>query len=122
MLSKLYFSGQFTNLKFMAAQQSSFEQAAVLNSGMQRVFRSVARKGQRVGGEGRFFDHHAVPLFHTMKDDLLYGKHSAAGASLAHNVATLGPVAETVKKMLAASESGRAAPPLDGMFASVSAG
>jgi len=121
-LSKLYFSGQFTNLEFMAAQRSSFEQAAVLNSGMQRVFRSVARKGQRVGGEGRFFDHHAVPLFHTMKDDLLYGEHSAAGASLAHNVATLGPVAESIKSMLAASQSGCATPSLEGMFASVSAG
>jgi len=52
----------------------------------------------------------------------LYGEHSAAGASLAHNVATLGPVAESIKSMLAASQSGCATPSLEGMFASVSAG
>ena len=115
-LSKLYFSGQYTNLEFMSAQKASFGQAAVLNSGMQRLFRRVARKGQRVGGEGRFFDHHAVPLFHTMKHDLLQGQPSAAGVSLAHNVATLAQVSETVKGILAASEAGVPAPALDGMF------
>lgn len=121
-LSKLYFSGQYTNLDFMSVQDASFKQAAVLNSGMQRVFRSVARRAERIGGEGRFFDHHAVPLFHHMKDDLLHGDVASAGMSLSSNVAQLGSVAESVKGMLLASETGRATPPLDDMFASVSAG
>lgn len=121
-LSKLYFSDQYTNLGFMSEQQNSFGQAAVLNSGMQRVFRNIARKGQRVGGEGRFFDHHAVPLFHSMKEDLLYGDREKAASALADNVAALGDVSGVVKAMLARCEAGRTTPAFDEMFANVSAG
>lgn len=121
-LSKLYFSGQYTNLDFMAAQQNSLGQASVLNSGMQRLFRSVARKGQRVGGEGRFFDHHAVPLFHSMKNDLLHGGVDTTSAHLAYNVATLAEVSESVKAILEASARGKGAPKLDGLFGDKSTG
>jgi len=116
-LSKLYFSGQYTNLQFMAAQQSSFGQAAALNSGMQRNFRQIARKAQRVGGQGRFFDHHAVPVFHSMKEDLLNGDVADTAVALADNVQLLQSVSETLKGLLAAAEQGNSMPNLDGMFA-----
>ena len=111
-LSKLYFSGQYTNLQFMSEQQASFAQAAALNSGMQRSFRQIARKAQRVGGEGRFYDHHAVPLFHSMKEDLLSGDVENTGAALASNVATLATVAQQVKALLANCEQGVPIPSL----------
>jgi len=116
-LSKLYFSGQYTNLEFMSAQQSSFGQAAALNSGMQRSFREVARKAQRVGGEGRFFDHHAVPIFHSMKEDLLEGCVADTATALASNVAQLQRVSDSVKRLLSDAEEGKSMPDLTGMFA-----
>jgi len=115
-LSKLYFSGQYTNLEFMSGQQSSFGQAAALNSGMQRSFRQIARKAQRVGGEGRFFDHHAVPVFHSMKEDLLNGSACDTATALASNVALLQSVSESVKKLLIDAEQGKSMPDLEGMF------
>ncbi len=115
-LSKLYFSGQYTNLEFMSAQHGSFSQAATLNSGMQRRFRGVAKKAQRIGGEGRFFDHHAVELFHSMKMDLLQGRVENAGVALEANVKTLAGVADIVQSLLVSSETGGAIPELDGIF------
>ena len=115
-LSKLYFSGQYTNLEFMSAQQSSFGQAAALNSGMQRTFRQIARKARRVGGEGRFFDHHAVPVFHTMKEDLLNGCVTDTASALASNIAQLHAVADSIKCMLQEVEQGKPMPDLTGMF------
>ena len=114
-LSKLYFSGEYRNLSFMANQQTSFARAAALNSGMQRNFRSLARKATRVGGEGRFFDHHAVPLFHDMKADLLNGSVADTAAALADNVNLLGGVAESVKGLLAATQAGQPMPDLDNL-------
>ncbi|MFK7914328.1 MAG: NAD(P)/FAD-dependent oxidoreductase [Pseudomonadales bacterium] len=112
-LSKLYFSGTYKDLAFMRAEQATLLQVAGLNSGMQKRFREVARQGARVGGEGRFFDHHAIPLFHSLKEDLLTGPTADAGASLRRNVAQLQRVAASVNALLDDHARGMAPPTLD---------
>jgi flavin-dependent dehydrogenase len=112
-LSKLYFSGAYKDVQFMRREQQMLLRVAALNSGMQKRFREVARAGQRVGGEGRFYDHHAVPLFHELKEDLLAGSNDAVGTRLARSVAQLEAAAAGVQQILAGHGAGRAAPPLD---------
>ncbi|MEM1231030.1 MAG: tryptophan 7-halogenase [Pseudomonadota bacterium] len=112
-LSKLYFSGAYKDLEFMRAQQPTLLRVAALNSGMQKRFREVARAGARIGGEGRFYDHHAVPIFHELKEDLLAGAPTESGAQLARNVATLEAAAVGVRAVLDGHGRGLRAPALD---------
>ena len=80
-------------------------------SGLSRI------KGNVLVAKVDFFDHHAVPLFHSMKDDLLKGAVTDTSAALASNVALLGGVAESVKSLLAKCEEGGSMPDLDDLFA-----
>ena len=70
-LSKLYFSGRFTDLTFMQTHKPAMLTAASLNSGMQKRFRDQARLQRRIGGQGTFFDHYTIPDFHRLKQELL---------------------------------------------------
>lgn len=112
-LSKLYFSGAYKDLQFMRAEQPTLLKVAALNSGMQKRFREVARAGARVGGEGRFYDHHAIPLFHELKEDLLEGAADQTGARLQRSVAQLEAAAASVTGMLVDHARGAAPVPLD---------
>ncbi len=118
-LSKLYFSGRFTDLQFMRSNLAQLQRAAGLNASMQRLFRKAALATDRLGGEGRFYDHHAVPLFHEMKEDLLSGSASDACMRLANNVDRLEAVTDSVRQILRAQSDGVAPPALDqlGAFA-----
>lgn len=112
-LSKLYFSGAYKDLDFMRAEQSTLLKVAALNSGMQKRFREVARLGARVGGEGRFYDHHAIGLFHTLKQDLLDGAPERTAMGLRANVRQLEQVAASVERLLRDHARGTAPPALD---------
>ena len=112
-LSKLYFTGCFTDLQFMRSNLTQLQRAAALNSSMQRLFRSAAKKSDRVGGEGLFYDHHAVPLFHELKEDLLSGGAEDASSRLATNVDRLEAVTSSVRQILKAQVEGVAPPALD---------
>ncbi len=112
-LSKLYFSGAYKDLALMRAAQPMLLEVAALNSGMQKRFRNIARGAERVGGEGRFYDHHAIPLFHELKQDLLEGGKDQTEARLTRNLGQLRAVAKSVQGMLDAQARGVATPPLD---------
>lgn len=98
--AKLYFSGKFTDVDFMRRHSSLFLQATAQHLEMQRVFRRRAASARRTGGQGRFFDHHAVCLFHELQQDLLDGDPADAGARLAETVRRLGAVKAEVKEVL----------------------
>jgi hypothetical protein len=112
-LSKLYFTGCFTDLQFMRSNITQLQRAAGLNASMQRLFRSAAKASGRVGGEGLFYDHHAVSLFHELKEDLLSGRVEDASARLAINVDRLEAVTSSVRQIIKAQVEGVAPPALD---------
>lgn len=99
-LSKLYFTGAYLDRDFMKQEQPTLLKAAGLNSGMQKALRNAARAQRRVGGEGRFFDHHSVDVFHQLKSTLLTGD-ADIGASLATNVAMLERLRQRLQPLLA---------------------
>ena len=99
--AKLFFSGRLTDLAFMRRNESLLQRAASLHSGMQKLFRLRAANGSRVGGEGRFHDHHAVPLFHELQNDLLEGVPEAADARLTRSVDGLQAAATGIQGILA---------------------
>ena len=62
-------------------------------------------------------DSHGVPVFHSMKEDLLQGCVADTASALASNVAQLHKVSDAVKQLLADAEEGKSMPDLTGMFA-----
>ena len=112
-LSKLYFSGKYKDLAFMRDSQPLLLEVAALNTGMQKRFREIAARAQRVGGEGRFYDHHAVPLFHELKQDLLDGEPAMTAARLDRSATQLQGISERLQKLLEGHRRGVASPPLD---------
>ncbi len=99
--AKLFFSGRLTDLEFMQRNESLFLQAAALHSGVQKLFRRRAANAGRVGGEGGFFDHHAVPLFHELQTDLLEGDPCGDEARLTVNLERLQAAATGIRCILA---------------------
>ncbi len=111
--AKLYFSGKFSNLEFMRANEKTLLKATELHASMQALFRRRAQLCRRVGGERRFYDHHAVSLFHELQRDLLDGRPEDTATQLTRNVARLARLRPIVRAMLVKSASGVALPPLD---------
>ena len=112
-LSKLFFSGVFVDTSFMAAHEPLLRRANVLHAGMQRLFRQVAKSATRAGGQGRFYDYTAVPLFHRFQQDLLHGERAAAGVQLQNNVGSLETVASSLRCLLGGTMAGKRFRPLD---------
>ncbi len=114
-LAKLFFSRRYLDLEFMQNAQDDLLRASALNSGMQGKFRKLAKLQERVGGEGRFFDHHAIPLFHTMKEQLLAGDSVCMDTELRDSVATLQALAALLDDLLQRTANGETLPPLEEM-------
>ena len=113
--AKLYFSGRFTDVDFMRRHSRVFARATSLHVYMQRLFRRQAGASRRIGGEGRFFDHHAVGLFHELQRDLQDGDPADAGSRLTEIVDRLETVKTVVTKLLDDSAAGTAPPALDAL-------
>lgn len=116
-LSKLFFAGVFADPSFMRTCESLLRRASVLHAGAQKLFRDVARDAASVGGEGRFYDHGSVPVFHRLQQDLLLGDSSAAGEQLRRNVEHLESVAASLPRLLGKAAAGERLPPLDQLSA-----
>lgn len=99
--AKLFFSGRITDLEFMRRNENLLQRAAALHCGVQKLFRVRAAKAGRVGGEGRFFDHHSVPLFHELQADLLEGDPDEAETRLTESVDRLQAAATGISGILA---------------------
>lgn len=112
-LSRLFFSGRYVDTDFMEANQDVLLQAAKLNTGMQTKFRAIAKLAQRIGGEGRFFDHHKIPRFHTMKEELLLGDAGNAAADLQASVEMLQKLSVCLESQLQDLSCGGEMPPLE---------
>jgi len=112
-LSKLFFTGRYVDTAFMEAKRPQFLRASSLNASMQRRFRDLSRVGARVGGEGRFFDHYELPMFHRLKEELLQGDTNATGAQLDDSVARLEGLAGYLAGLMADLETGAGLPSLD---------
>lgn len=106
--AKLFFSGRFTDLEFMRRNENLLLRAAALHSGVQKLFRRRAASAGRVGGEGRFFDHHAVPLFHELQGDLLEGDPGGDQTRLTRNLERLKAAASGIRCILGDDEGGLA--------------
>ena len=111
-LSKLFFTGRFTDSAFMTAAQGSLLRASALNTGVQRRLRAAAGRGLRVGGESRFHDYHAIPLFHHMKERLLRGDSDHALAELTAEVDTLEAIATQLNDWIRRVQDGERMPDL----------
>lgn len=111
--AKLFFSGRITDLDFMRRNGNLLQRAAALHFGMQKLFRDRAANAGRVGGEGRFFDHYAVPLFHELQVDLLTGDPDADETRLKRSVDRLQAAAAGVRGILADGARSLARRPLD---------
>ncbi len=105
-LAKLFFSGRFTDLEFMRRNENLLQRAAALHARVQRLFRDQAANARRVGGEGRFFDHHAVPLFHELQLDLLEGDPGEDEKRLTRNLERLQAAATGVRCILGEDADG----------------
>jgi len=112
-LAKLFFTRRYTDLDFMDHARPVLLEASALNSGMQRRFRTLAQQRARVGGEGRFFDHHQIPMFHSMKEALLRGDSGCAGAELEASVLRLSQMGAALEALLERVEAGGVMPDLD---------
>ena len=99
-LSKLFFTGRFTDDAFMREAKPTLLTAAALNSGLQRQLRAAKGNGERRGGSSGFFDHHAFPLFHQLKNDLLRGDSENALGELKEFVRRTEMVAADLKHCL----------------------
>ena len=99
-LSKLFFTRKFVDPKFMASVQPALNRAAISNAGVQRMFRTMSREGARIGGEGRFYDHYTIELFHQLKHDLILGDPDNAASQLESNVTRLSSIADSLGEIL----------------------
>lgn len=104
--AKLFFSGRLVDLDFMRRNEIPLLRAAALHSKVQKLFRRYAAKARRVGGEGRFLDHYAVPLFHELQSDLLGGASEDVEARLARNLDGLEAAATGIREVLADGAAG----------------
>lgn len=111
-LAKLYFSGRFTDTQFMAAAQDDLRRAATLNSGMQKFFRELAQRGRRTGGEGRFFDHYQIPVFHSLKAELEQGDNPELHSQLVACVERLEAISQNLTELGGQVGAGAAMPDL----------
>ena len=111
--AKLFFSRKFTDLDFMRRHASIFVQATALHAKMQRAFRRRAASARRVGGQGRFFDHHAVRLFHDFQVDLLHGDPADTRERLGENLKRLESMQALALRLLDDSDRGKLPPPLE---------
>lgn len=116
-LSKLFFAGVFADISFMQASEPLLHRASVLHARMQRLFRELAKDGARVGGQSRFYDHGAVPLFRRLQEDLLHGNPSGSGEQLQLNVDHLESVVAGLQRLLGKAVAGGRLPPLDQLSA-----
>ena len=112
-LSKLFFSGRFTDAQFMEHAQEVLLEASALNSGMQRKFRARARSAQRVGGGGRFYDHHTLPIFHRIKNELLTGDSDGTQGQLRATVRNLASLTQTLDELMRKTDNGAEIAPLN---------
>jgi len=111
-LSKLFFTGRYTDPAFMASAQPPLLRAAALNSRLQRQLKGAAGRGMRVGGESGFHDYHSIPLFHRMKDALLRGDSVHARDELDADVDTLELMATELTRWVVKIQAGERVPPL----------
>ena len=112
-LSKLFFTGRYTDPQFMASAQPPLLRAAALNSRLQRQLKVAAGSGMRVGGESGFHDYHAIPLFHRMKNALLQGDSGHAYDELNADVDALERIAIELTQWIAKIQAGERMPTLD---------
>ena len=112
-LSKLFFTGRYTDPQFMASAQPPLLRAAALNSRLQRQLKGAAGSGIRVGGESGFHDYHAIPLFHRMKNALLRGDSEHARDELNVDVDSLERIATELTRWIAKIQAGERVPSLD---------
>ncbi|MEM6999517.1 MAG: FAD-dependent oxidoreductase [Pseudomonadota bacterium] len=111
-LAKLYFSGRFTDVDFMQAAQPDLIKGATLNTGMQKRFRQMAQAGRKKGGQGRFFDHHHIPMFHRIKAELEQGDHPGVPAQLNSSISDLQGLSESLQQCMYELETGTELPDL----------
>lgn len=109
-LSKLFFTGRFTDQTFMREARPLLLRASAMNSAIQRRLRTTTGYGERQGGEGRFFDYHAIPMFHRLKNDLLRGDSGHAMGELATYVDQAETVAQTLQGFAERIHAGEALP------------
>ena len=112
-LSKLFFTNRFTDERFMSELQPALYRAATLNAGMQGAFRRMSASGARVGGEGRFYDHHEIRLFHRLKEELLLGDTENAASQLCASVSDLEQLATKLHALIVDCDNGHCLPTLD---------
>ena len=108
-LSKLYFSGRMIDTGFMREAREPLQRAYVMNSAVQQRLRHLAATAARVGGTGRFYDHHDIGFFHEWKQDLLCGAPELDGERLRSNIATLADVQRVVESIIDAALRSEAA-------------
>lgn len=108
-LSKLYFSGRMLDTRFMLQARQVLQKAYTMNGAVQQHLRRLAASSARVGGTGRFYDHHDIGFFHEWKQDLLTGAPELDGERLRCNVATLAEVKCLVEQIIAAAGRNEAA-------------
>ncbi len=111
-LAKLYFTSRYLDTDFMEAAQPVLLKAAGLNAAMQREFRRMSKSRNRIGGQGKFYDHFTIPFFHQLKNELLRGDSPQAAGELEASVERLEGVATQLKNLLPALEQERRMPPL----------
>ncbi len=114
-LSRLFFTGRYTDPQFMASAQPPLLRAAALNSRLQRQLKGAAGNGLRVGGESGFHDYHAIPLFHRMKNVLLRGDSEHVRGELDNDVDTLERMATELSRWVVRIQAGERVPPLSAL-------
>lgn len=114
-LSKLFFTGRFTDEAFMMEARPLLLRSAALNTGIQRILKTSRGFGLRQGGDGGFFDYYALPLFHTLKNDLLQGDTVNTLDELTRFVGRTEQVGASLKEALAKLESGGVLPGHDAL-------
>jgi flavin-dependent dehydrogenase len=109
-LAKLFFTGRYTDTRYMDQVQPLLLRAAALNSGVQRKFRNMSQSQQRIGGQERFFDHNELPWFHQLKHELIRGDSLDAEQELAASVTRLQTLSTLLEQWHVGLEQGRSLP------------
>ncbi len=111
-LAKLFFTRRYVDVDYMDRLAPVLLQAAALNAGMQRNFRLMSQSCKRVGGDGKFFDHNQLPLFHRLKIELLQGSSAIADLQLEASVENLHSVYGKLIELIAGLADGKPLPTL----------